>query len=195
MAANGTPEPAAWSNAEITLHNQFSTDVEVRDVTADALDGIDLLHISGSESLLLTEEDKAALVEWVDDGGTLFIDAAGGSTSFGEDAETFLVDSFDNAAEALQTPLAMDNDFFTATGWAPTVESGDIAWRLSVLERLGPVRGSRLRGIERDGRLAILYSPEDLSAGLAGAKTASIIGYTPETSLSLAARILQHATK
>ena len=60
---------------------------------------------------------------------------------------------------------------------------------------LGSSRAPRLRGIEINGRLAVIYSREDLSAGLVGQAVDGIIGYDPATATALMARILLHVTK
>ncbi len=51
----------------------------------------------------------------------------------------------------------------------------------------------RLQGVERGGRLVIIYSREDLTAGLVGQAVDGIIGYDPATATSLMTRILDYA--
>jgi hypothetical protein len=52
-----------------------------------------------------------------------------------------------------------------------------------------------LRGIEKDGRLAVIYSREDLSVGLVGQHVDGIIGYDPQTATTLMSKVLVYSTK
>jgi hypothetical protein len=51
----------------------------------------------------------------------------------------------------------------------------------------------RLRGIEVNGRLAVIFSPEDLSVGLVGGAVDGIYGYEPESAVNLMRCVLTYA--
>ena len=48
---------------------------------------------------------------------------------------------------------------------------------------------------EINGRLAVIYSREDLSAGMVGETIDGIIGYTPDTATALMTRIILYVAK
>ena len=48
----------------------------------DSLEGIRLLHLTGRSGLNLSEKERKALQSWVQSGGTLLVDAHGGSPAF-----------------------------------------------------------------------------------------------------------------
>ena len=56
------------------------------------------------------------------------------------------------------------------------------------------MKGPQLRGIEINGRLAVIFSKEDLSVGLVGQAVDGIVGYTPETATRLMTRIVKFAS-
>ncbi len=58
---------------------------------------------------------------------------------------------------------------------------------------LGQNDAPRLRGIELNGRVGVIFSPEDLTVGLVGQSVDGIIGYEPATASELMARVIQYA--
>ncbi len=194
-AGNWNPEPAGWERLAAVLHNGYDTTLNVRHVdpaAGDALHGLDVLHITGTDDFALDEPAREAIRAFVEHGGTLLIDAAGGSTAFAAAADRELRVLFPDSAGELNGALPPTHDLFAERPLHPPLE---IAWRLDALRELGLDRAPRLRGIEIDGRLAIVYSPHDLSAGLVGHRVAGVIGYTPETATALVARIVLDAAQ
>ena len=60
--------------------------------------------------------------------------------------------------------------------------------------RVGSVKDSpRLRAIELNGRAAVIFSAEDLSAGMVGEPIDGIAGYSPATATELAVRIVVYS--
>jgi hypothetical protein len=57
----------------------------------------------------------------------------------------------------------------------------------------GLTRAPRLQGITLNGRLAVIYSREDLSVGMVGHTVDGIHGYDAESATDLTAAILAHA--
>ena len=93
------------------------------------------------------------------------------------------------AAAALKEPLPPDHALFKTSG-----EPLEIAYRQFMRETItGDLKHPRLRGIQIDGRLAVIYSPEDLSTGLVGQPVDGIAGYEPKTAVGLMASVLTNA--
>lgn len=184
-SGNWKPEPGGWERMTTYMHNQHRMDLEV--TTTKVGDPIDarIAHLTGSEPLELSDDQKSALKAYVEAGGTLVIDATGGSAAFASSTEALINELF---AEAKLQPLPRDHPLFSAGGKA--MESFD--YRATARQMLGNLDGPRLKGVTIGDRLAVIHSREDLSAGLVGQRVAGIIGYTPETVSALMARILLH---
>ena len=58
---------------------------------------------------------------------------------------------------------------------------------------VGKLDAPRVRGIKVQGRLAVFYSREDLSAGMVGQPVDGITGYTPESATAIMRNILLYA--
>ncbi|MGB7159642.1 MAG: hypothetical protein WBD40_16365, partial [Tepidisphaeraceae bacterium] len=58
---------------------------------------------------------------------------------------------------------------------------------------VGSTKEPKLQGVEQGGRFVIIYSREDLSAGLVGQAVDGIIGYDPATATAIMTRILSYA--
>ena len=105
---NFDPEPGAWRRLAAIMHNENHVGVLAEPVklAAGTLDGYKIAHWTGTARVILTGDQRQALKKFVTGGGTLIIDAAGGSTEFAESAENELKQVFgDEATNGLTAPL------------------------------------------------------------------------------------------
>ncbi len=61
--------------------------------------------------------------------------------------------------------------------------------------RLGSLKTPRIVGIVLNGRTAVYFSREDLSAGLVGGQRDGIVGYTPESATDIVRNVVLMAAK
>ncbi len=90
-----------------------------------------------------------------------------------------------------QQPLPPDHPLFSAGSQKITT----VGYRRYARNALvGKLKSPRLRGMQAGGRLAVIFSAEDLSEGLVGQAIDGIVGYDPETSTALMCTILEYAS-
>src|SRR5665213_1624202 len=90
------------------MHNTRHVEVTPEPVKLGSglLAGYKIAHLTGTTKLTLTPASAAELKEFVDKGGTLIVDAAGGSTEFADSADAMLRQMFGPTASAdLESPL------------------------------------------------------------------------------------------
>lgn len=175
---NWDPEPLGWQRLAAWMQNQekCKLDIKTARLGTEPIEG-KIAHLTGTTRFKLTEPQKQALKAFLDGGGSLVIDSAGGNAQFAEQIEAEIPGLLGQPLQPL------------AEGHAVYPES--VALRSFARERVtGPA--SRLQGITLAGRLAVVYSREDLSAGIGGCLADGISGYTPDTSVALLNRILQY---
>jgi hypothetical protein len=190
-AGSWDPEPGGWRRMANVMHNRFGTDVKVAatKLTSGALgdDGKGkVAHVTGTTNMNLDASAQAELKRFVAAGGTLVIDAAGGSSAFAESAEALLAALFPGATLQrlpAEHPVYVTND--------PPLSP--VAYRPFARSVVGNEPGPRVQAIEQDGRIVAFYSREDLSAGLVGQPVDGIIGYEPATATEIMAKLLLHA--
>jgi hypothetical protein len=157
----------------------------------ESLDGYDVAHITGTTAFKLSKEARAAIRKFVEGGGTLLIDAAGGSTAFADAADEQLLEMFPNETNQLANPLKRDHAMYAL----PVSKLGSVSYRAFARGKLGArLKTPQVRGIELDKRLAVLFSKEDLSTGLVGQSVDGVIGYEPQTATQIVANVILHAT-
>ncbi len=182
-SGNWDPEPGGWRRLSDVMHNQHRVELTVTVIAPGEPIAAPVAHLTGTGKLTLDDGQKAAIRQFVESGGTLVIDAAGGDSTFASDAETLLADLFPQSQ--LQT-LPGDHPLYAGVQ--------KIEYRSAARRLLGNIDQPRLKGLTIGDRLAVIYSREDLSAGLVGQRVDGIIGYAPQTATTLMARILLHAT-
>jgi Domain of unknown function (DUF4159) len=191
---NPDPEPGGWPRLGAILHNQFKTDLIVKPVRPgeDKLTDFKVAHLTGTTKFTLTPEARAQIVAFVLHGGTLVVDAAGGSREFADSAESELKQMFSAEAVHLGNPLPPYSPLYTL----PEAPLDTITYRSFMRKALGgDTKSPRVRGINRGGRLAVFFSREDLSAGMVGESVDGITGYSPDSATAIMRNILLYAGK
>lgn len=138
-------------------------------------------HLTGTGAYKFTEAQIKELKEFVQGGGTLIVDSAGGSGDFAESAEAALAAAFNNDS-SLRQAMPADHPIFKGL-------PADL-YRAWTKKRLGNLKAPRLRALEINNRKAVFFSHEDLSAGLVGNQVDGITGYTPAAATMIVKNIL-----
>lgn len=190
---NWDPEPGGWRRMTALLHNEHHIDLDVETVKPGEakLSDFRIAHWTGTTTVKLNNEQRGALREFVTHGGTLIVDAAGGSTFFAESAEAELREIFGaSAAEALQHPLPAEHRAFNL----PDSKIDPVSFRtFTRKESVGTNKTVRVRGITVGDRIGVFYSPEDLSAGLVGEQVDGISGYDPASASRIMTNLILYA--
>jgi hypothetical protein len=195
-AGNWDPEPGGWKRLAAVMHNQdnVALQTQVVELATQPLDGFKVAHLTGTTKFAFPDAETKALQAFVKAGGLLVIDACGGASDFDVAATAELAKVFPAEAVQLATPLKPTSKLFTEStgaGGANAAAPLQPKYRTYTLLKLGPdAAGFRLKGIETDGKLQILYSSEDLSTGLVGAPTDGILGYDPATATDVLRRVI-----
>ena len=187
------PEPGGWRRLRDLMHNAHAVDVDAEAVKLGdgklKADQYKLAHLTGTAKFTLTPPQQKELKDYVENGGTLVIDAAGGSTEFKESAELQLAAIFGPGAKNI-APLKLDHAVYSVAGQkADKVNYRPFA-RRTLLSNLN---APRLRGVDLQGRTAIFYSPEDISVGLVGMPVEGIYGYEPDDATRLMRNVVVYA--
>jgi hypothetical protein len=132
----------------------------------------------------LTIAQQAALKRYLDQGGLLFFDAAGGSAEAADSIQAILAGMYPAASNE---PLPIDHPIYLGTyNGGRKIES--VSYRRN--DQLPPTKIPRLRGITLNGKLLAIVSNEDISAGLVGYFASNFPGYSPESAAELTRAIL-----
>ena len=193
-AGNSDPEPAGWTRLANVLRNEHGLELDVQTVDladAAALDGYRVAHLTGTGEDAPTPEQFAKLKAFVEGGGTLLIDAAGGDAAFAQAVEARLRSTFGDAAKGLDEVLPIGHPIYRSLG--EPIER--VGYRLFARRTVGGANTPRLRAIELDGRPAVIVSNEDLSNGLVGAPVGGVVGYDPADATRLASAVLLYAAQ
>ena len=184
---NWDPEPGGWRRLANVMHNENDVELVVEPVRLGSgkLGAYKIAHWTGTAAFTLDDAARAEIKNFVKDGGLLIIDAAGGSTAFAASAEAELAAMFPESPPQLTQVLPADHAIFVKDA-----KPIDIEYRTYARTRLGNLHGPQLRGVTIDGRLALIFSREDLSVGLVGQPVDGIVGYMPATATRLMANIL-----
>jgi hypothetical protein len=181
---NWDPEPGGWRRLKSILHNADKLDLTVQTVELGAgpLDKVKVAHLTGTTRFKLDDAAKAQLKKFVADGGTLLIDAAGGAEAFASSIEPDL-ESLGPGAKL--EPLPPEHSLFGGM---------KITYRPYAQKHLtGKANVPHLKVVRAGDRPAIVFSREDLSAGMVGHSVGGIVGYQPAVATELVRRIILKA--
>jgi hypothetical protein len=183
---NADPEPAGWPRMIGVMHNLHKIDMKVDTVKADALAGYQVADLTGTGKFSLAPASRTAIKKFVDGGGTLIVDAAGGDAEFADSAENEINSIFQGS----KLELLDEND---PVYNYPGNKIEKVGWRAFAVSRLSDKKHPKLRGIKFGKRTGVFFSREDLSEGIVGQPVDGIYGYDPATATSLMAGMLLYA--
>ncbi|MBI5724374.1 MAG: DUF4159 domain-containing protein [Planctomycetes bacterium] len=148
--------------------------------------GVKLAILTGTAAFKLKDDEKATLRDYVEQGGLVFFDSGGGSKSFGDSAKD-LIGELWGADSLLAMPLA-----------SPVYQLKDmtiekVKYRRITRARLGGVKEPRLMAILAGDKPKVIFSQEDVMAGLVGFSSHSCDGYEPESALDIMRNIVLYA--
>jgi hypothetical protein len=188
---NSDPEPLAWQRlsrlaaARHRLRLRVDGPMDIAELTAARWP---VAAITGTEAFELSDRQAAVLKRYLADGGTLIADAAGGSRAFARAVEEHLLPLL--PAGRLE-PITLRHPIFRRP-----VEIERVRYTRALSLLLGTRRRRpRLEGVRLGDRLAVIYSRDDLTAGLAGCRRHGLRGYAPPTAVDLMINILHYAAR
>jgi len=187
------PEPGGWRRLAAVMHNRDQLDLQVEPVTLGPntdLSGFKVAHVTGSGHIKMDLNDWIQLHAFVDNGGTLIVDAAGGSQAFNDDVRAQLANAYLDDAAQLDQPLRAGHVLYTEVG----TKIDEVAYRQFARHVLTEdLKIPRIRGIKVGDRIGVFYSAEDISAGLVGEPVDGIVGYDPDSATSLMEHMILYA--
>ena len=190
-AGNDDPEPLAWPRMArwMARHRRIRLDV-AEPMPPAALDAATwpVAAMTGTGAFTLTPKDAAHIERYLQAGGTLVIDAAGGDRPFSQAVRRHVLPLLTGGASG---PIHPDHAIFREP--EPIAK---LRYRRALSRALADRQGQlRLVGVVRGARLAVVFSPDDLISGMLGSTPLGVRGYAPETARALMANILSYAAK
>lgn len=182
---NYDPEPLALDRLGVLMGNRWNVELRIAPATEIArLDAAvcPIALMTGTEAFTLTEAEKAALKKFFADGGSMIIDAAGGSKAFSDAVSKHIL------------PL-------TPQGYARRMPASAVTQGPAPLERINYRRDYalalgrakhelRLRAAMSGDKPVVVFSSDDLTSGLVGHPCYGLRGYAPETALAIMTNLL-----
>ncbi|MCD6304064.1 MAG: DUF4159 domain-containing protein [Planctomycetes bacterium] len=191
---NWNPEPLAWQRFARLLGQRRGIRLEVTDglaMTELPSCGAVLAVLTGTGALDLSAAEKDAVKKYVQAGGTILIDAAGGTNgagrAFSESAEVLLVELF--GRRNLRT-LSEQAQLYRLKG----AEIDRVHYTRKTRMILAS-KAPRLKAVLLAGRPAVIFSREDLTTALVGVSPYGIDGYTPESAYEIVRNVVMYAGK
>lgn len=188
---NWNIEPYGWTRLKNHLHNEAGTQLLVTHglrLDDAALQDFKIAVLTGMGRFSLSAAEKQGLRDFLRGGGTLIANAGGGSDEFDK--------AFQEVMQEVQRDrparLPADSYIITGEGIPDAVDLTSVGYTRTAR---GYVRGQAppLFAFESGRRIAVLYSPLDISAGLLGTPIYDRRGYDPQSCLLVMRNLLLYA--
>ena len=181
------PEPGAYPRFAKWFKYQTGYELDLRTINVAEMDvaHFPIVHITGTAPWTPSDAEAAILRRYVNDGGVILIDACGGAWPFGQSvSNALLAKIFSGASMSVVGP---EHPLLAGNGEGME-NLARVQLRTFTEQKLGKAAG-RFE-IYRLGKGKIIYSPLDLTSGLLGTNTWSILGYKPAYAQSFVKNVL-----
>ena len=191
--------PGALANlaraAEQALQTPVATEIEPLSIVDPTLSRYPLVTMHGRRAFRLTSTERKALRTYLQRGGTLLVDSICASRPFTESLRREFREIFPEhplvrlqADHSLVTPVHGGYDIRTVTRRDPAGGGSDQPLKART-QRVPP----ELEAIELDGRLAVIFSPYDISCALERHDSLECQGYIREDAARIALNVLLYS--
>ncbi len=177
---NWDPEPLALERfrrlmaREQRIRVHLMDPVSLADLGRDDANTPDVAVMTGTKAFELNMMERARLAKYLETGGSLIVDAAGGSMEFADSAEAMLEAVFGRRSVRR---LATDSPILKRDG----CEIEQVKYRRKARVERGLREIPNIRCVQVRRRFAVIFSKEDLTAGLVGYPCYNCAGYEPES--------------
>jgi hypothetical protein len=179
---NCDPEPLAWPRLAAHMRSTLGIDLAVSPpMPPTKLDArtCPIAVMTGTAPFRFSAASTDALMRYLAQGGTVIVDAAGGS------------DAFASAVESQLLPLLGEAHPLAQAVVMSGPEKVSISYRRELATSLGDLKDQlRLQAVEMNHRPAIIFSREDLTAGLVGYPSYQVRGYSPAAATAIMTNLL-----
>ena len=189
--------PNAWRKLlrEVKSGFGFEVNLEKKLITAtvETLADHPFVFMHGRSGFTFSEEERKALRQYLESGGFIFADSICASDEF---ANSFR-DEIKKITGSELAAIAKNHAIWTDARFGRRMDQVTLRIRDAAAD--GGFRESlqppKMEGIEFEGRLAVVFSPYDISCALENTTVSNCTGYTREDALRLAARILLYSLR
>lgn len=182
------------------LKMDIRAEEELVDIADPRLYEYHLIFMHGKRDFSFSAEERKRLKQFIDNGGTLMVDALSSSPEFGKAFRIEMSKIFpDKPLEAIEPTHAMIKpdasnrldafDVSAVTFREPVAAANE--QRTVKTSRIPP----RLEGIKIDDRYAVVFSPYDLSCALESFESLQFPGYAREDAAKIALNILLYSLR
>jgi hypothetical protein len=179
----------------LVKHLTGQTFKEAKPVTLgkDSLESIRLLHLTGRNTLTLTDDERTALKKFVESGGTILVDPHAGSSAFAKSARKELEDIFGALKPLTADPVLSEGRFQGGVDLSSGV-GFSLPARQLLRGRGDKPEGQKLLTAFVKGRPAVLFSEFDLVATGSGIANYKALAYKPESARKILGNLVIYLT-
>ncbi|MHC4081079.1 MAG: DUF4159 domain-containing protein, partial [Planctomycetota bacterium] len=192
---NWNPEPLALEVFAATVAGERGLHVRLADQPLATIDTIDprpdLVFVSGTDAHKFTALERGAIRAYVEGGGVILFETAGGRGPFAEDAQAMCRELLGDLAGPPQVLLRSRIVTGQDLPDAPGLSRVDYRAYASDLYGARETR-PRLQGLLIDDAPRVLFSREDLSHALLDQPCWGVAGYAPRSARDLLGNIILH---
>ncbi|HEX3358109.1 MAG TPA: DUF4159 domain-containing protein, partial [Tepidisphaeraceae bacterium] len=181
---NWDPEPYSWTRFDRWMLHNANLKLQIDSTAAADLQpgAAKIAVLTGTADYSPTDREIDALKNFVNAGGWLLIDDCGGDGTFAHCIESAWLPRLSTDKPQ---PLEANDPILAGDSASPSYREGTLAHLGNAYHPMSVKLGQ--------GR--IIYSSIDLTTGLLGANTASILGYQPASAMSFAKNVLLESAK
>lgn len=185
-------EPLGWQRLIRYMNNETATRVLLMSglsLASEIPPEVRIAHLTGTQGFRFSAAERAGLRRFLSGGGTLIVDATGGSAAFTRAFE-------EEMREVLRDEpreVAPDSFLITGEGIDGAVNLERVGFLRAALPIVGDRKTPLLKVYGTKNRYSVIVSPLDLSAGMLGTPIFGLRGYDRQSTLDVMRNLVLYA--
>ena len=188
--------PNAWKRILEDIRQvsglEINTQKKMIDPSLEQLVDYPFIFMHGRNQFSFSEDQRAAIRKYLENGGMIFAESICASEAF--------TNSFRNEIRAILGPGALgeipaDHELWNDPRYGPVLDSVKLRIKDDAGEFKETLTAPTMEGVVFQGRMAVIFSPYDLSCAMENTTVSNCNGYVREDALQIASNIIFYSLR
>lgn len=188
--------PNAWKRILEDIRNvsglEINTNKKLIAPTLEQLVDYPFIFMHGRNQFSFTQQQRDDIRKYLENGGMIFAESICSSAAF---TDSFRKEMVQILGAGVLGEIPANHELWTDRRYGPTLDSVTLRVKDQNGDFKDTVTAPRMEGVVFDGRMAVIFSPYDISCAMENTTVSNCDGYVREDALQIASNIIFYSLR